>query len=143
MTEFRRDFKALVGQKLGPCEDRIDADRVHRFRLAVGDSGVQEVPPTYLTVFRQLEVELFEVFGISITKVLHTEQEYTLFRPLKPGMEILYETLLANALQKKGKNIGVSFLVFETRFFERTNPVSTDPIALSKTTIVVREVVRE
>jgi hypothetical protein len=130
-------LKKLIGKKLGPLEVEVDAERVRRFALSVQDTGKQEVPPTFLTLFRDLEFQFFNELGFPLSKVLHGDQEYAFDAPLKVGLRLKYETVLANLLEKKGKNYKLIFLVLETTFY--TAGAESKRLALSKTTVVVRE----
>ena len=113
----------------------MDPKRVKSFALAVGASEAKEVPPTYLTIFRDLEFKLFDQLGFSLSNVLHAEQDYVYFMPLSLGQKFTYETTLANVLEKKGATYTLTFLVIETTFDSQ----NAERLALSKTTVVIRE----
>jgi hydroxyacyl-ACP dehydratase HTD2-like protein with hotdog domain len=131
--------KTFIGLKSGPEEERIDPERVKEFARVFDSKNLQEVPPTYLTLFRKLEFELFDRIGFSLSKVLHAEQDYQYEKPLKAGMQISYETTLANVLEKRGSKVSLTFLVLESVFHEKTANGLGDRLATAKTTVVVRE----
>ena len=119
-------------------EEEISSERIRSFREAVGlDPNADEVPPTYVTRFRQGEFELLARLGVPLQNILHAEQDYQYFERLKPGMKILYETTLANSFEKKGREGSLRFLVTETRV---RWPGGTDPapLVICKTTIVAK-----
>ena len=136
MISSRPSPKEKIGQELGPQVARIEADRLRDFNLSIGSTG-SGVPPTYLTVFRRLELEWVAKLGFQLSQILHAEQEYRFHESLRVGQEMLYRTTLANALEKKGKALTATFLVFETRFCAQEDP--SREIAFSKTTLVARE----
>ena len=135
----KSSFKSRIGESVGPFSETIREAKVAAFRTSVGDSGVQEVPPTFLTAFRQCEFDLFTKLGIQLSKVLHAEQEYSFERPLRVGDPITYLTKLANVLEKRGTNSLLVFMVIETHFFSGDGMEDSKKLAFSKTTIVVRE----
>jgi len=119
-------------------EEEITPERLRAFRTAIGlTAGSHEVPPTYLTRFRQGEFELLERLGVPLQNVLHAEQDYQYFAPLRPGMKILYETVLANSFEKKGRAGSLHFLVTETRV-RWAGSADPQPLVVCKTTIVAK-----
>ena len=124
---------------MGPFTEVVDVARVARFQISVEDSNIQDVPPTFLTVFRKPEFDLFQSLGVELKRVLHAEQEYRFERPLKIGEELTYQCRLANVLEKKGAQSFLSFLVIETEFFSGHEAGTQARVAFSKTTVVVRE----
>lgn len=114
----------------------MDQERVQYFSQVVGSTYPEEVPPTFITICRDGEFELFDHFGISLTKVLHGEQDYSYFKPISVGMELNFQTTLSNAHEKRGRTSLMQFLTFET---EITEQPSNTLVAKSKTTIIIRE----
>ena len=124
---------------MGPYEEVVTADRVRAFSGAVANPGDRGVPPTFLTVFRQLEFALFDRMGVPLSKVLHAEQEYSYNRPIEVGMKVRYQTRVANILEKRGSVGMLAFMVLETSFEDAEGPQGQTPLAFSKTTIVVKD----
>ena len=128
-----------MGETVGPILAQIDLEKVRAFRESVGDSGVQDIPPTFLTAYRECEFTLLRKVGIPLSKVLHAEQEYSFSKPLQVGEKIAYLTRVANVLEKRGSNSLLIFLVIETDFYSGEKIDNAFKLAFSKTTIVVRE----
>lgn len=137
--EQNAPLKSWIGIALGPTEAEITSESVSAFSSAIAAPLESGVPATYLTCFRELESKFLHQLQIPLEKVLHAEQEYTYDEPLEVGMQIRYQTRLANVLEKRGSAGSLAFMVFETEFENAKNPSSAKKrIALSKTTIVVR-----
>ena len=130
------DFKSWVGKKAGPYAFEFEASRVTSFAKSIGYSLSEpptEVPPTFLTVCREAESELFTEMGIDLAQVLHGEQTYSFKRSICVGEILAYTTQLIHCLEKR-KNVMI-LLIFETEF---RGMIDRDPIASATTTIIYR-----
>ncbi len=125
--------KQLMNQIIGPFQEEVTEKMLKAFCSAVGAEYTGEAPPTYMTRYRQGEFELLQKNGVPLTSILHGEQEYEYFAPIKPGMKVEYETKITKSHEKKGSSGSMHFLVFETSVKE-----SGKALGLAKTTIVVR-----
>lgn len=131
-------LKSKIGKRVGPYRDTITQDRMSAFCQAIGVPIASSAPPTFLTVFRRGEFDLFEELGIALPKVLHAEQEYQYDAPLLAGDRIRFETTVTQALEKNGSSGHMQFITFETRFHSERQ--SSDVyIGQSKTTVVIRD----
>jgi hypothetical protein len=131
------DLKDLLNTSSGPFEETITAERVSKFCHAVGASRTDEVPPTFLTLFRRAEFELFDKLGIPLQQVLHTEQSYELREPMRAGDRLVYTTRLARALEKRGGAASLKFLTFETAFAAERGE-SRHELGTATTQVVIR-----
>jgi hypothetical protein len=133
------NLKDQVGRKVGPYEESADPERIDRFRRAVGAAPGSAAPPTFLTICRKGEFALFEKFGFKLSNVLHAEQLYAYGEPILAGDRLVYETWLANALEKSGSSGKMRFLTFETEVMVfRKGAPGFLRAGGARTTIVVR-----
>jgi hypothetical protein len=126
-------LKRFEGAKSSEVSEKITKERIALFCEAVGMKTSLVAPPTFMTVFRKGEFELFDHLGLPFSSVLHSEQQFTYESDLRAGDEILFQTELTSVLEKKGR---MSFLHFETSV--RVTAPSPRSIGKSKTTIIVR-----
>ena len=145
--EIKKDFKPFIGQKSDTYEERVDSDRIKRFCAAIGrpvllgSDKVLEAPPTYLTLFRRGEFELFEKLGLELRQILHAEQEYFYQGKLLANDEVRFETQIVTAHSKKSADAAkpsLHFLTLETTIEATREGTKVGQVATSKTTIVVR-----
>ncbi|MGK5086994.1 MaoC family dehydratase N-terminal domain-containing protein [Bdellovibrionota bacterium FG-2] len=135
------EWKQKVGLKKGPFEEPLTQERVQDFWGALGvvDRGrARGVPPTFLTVCRQGEFELFQEFGVPLSSLLHAGQEYRYFGEIEVGDVLIFETTLKEVLEKKGKSGLMRFLVFETAVQARKSGGGVVRVALSNTNVVIK-----
>jgi hypothetical protein len=130
-------LKNEVGKEVGPYYDEVTAERIVNFCRAIGSSNDHEAPPTFLTIFRKGEFELFQKLGFDLSQVLHTEQEYEYESSILAGDRVEFVTSLTHVLEKKGSRSFMQFLTFETEFRVERNSLRIR-LGKSKTTIVIR-----
>jgi len=129
-------LKPHVGKKTGPYKEKLSDQRVAEFAKSVGAAS-GTVPPTLLTICRKGEFDLFQELKIPLSRVLHGEQEYSYETEIQPTDTLVYETTLAQAMEKQGSKTSMQIVILETRVqVERAGKLA--PAALSKTTIVLR-----
>jgi hypothetical protein len=133
------DVKAREHSKSSVRTEVMTAERIRAFCAAVSAECPNTnsdciAPPTFLTCFRQGELELFERIGLKLQNVLHGEQHYEYESDIHAGDEITFQTELSNVLDKKGSSGRLCFLTFETVVTSGDRKVGK-----AKTTIVVRE----
>ncbi len=103
-----------LGAKAGPYRESVPPSRIEAFYRSVGVTPRLEAPPTFMTVFRKGEFELFERLGIPLARVLHGEQEYEYEEPIRGGDTVTYECELVKALEKRGSKGQMLFMTFDT-----------------------------
>lgn len=118
-----------VGASAGPFRDQITSEKVRMFCQSLGMPERNTLPPTYLTVFRKGEFELFQKLGIPLSQILHTDQTYEFLVPIQIGDEVEFKTEVTQVLEKAK----MQFLSFETEF-----KVENRAVAKAISTIVVR-----
>lgn len=130
-------LKSELGRKVGPYQDEVTANRILAFCQAIGIKNCEVAPPTFLTVFRKGEFELFQLLGIELSRILHAEQEYQYENAIRPGDKVQFETAVTQILEKQGSSYKMQFLTFETEFHSERGPQKFR-VGKSKTTIVVK-----
>ena len=129
--------KKYEGKFSSVFSEKITEERIRLFCQAVGTEPSLTAPPTFLTVFRAGEFELFDQMGLNLANVLHGEQQYVYESEIHAGDEVSFQAKLTSVLEKKGGTGRMSFLSFETLVEVKTpNPRK---VAKSKTTVIVRE----
>lgn len=136
----------MIGYQAGPYYYELTEDQFQKFAKATsGDQTSSGSPvlsiqnfPTFLTSFRQGEFELFEKIGLSLTEVLHAEQEYEYLADVAPGMKLAVTTEVEKEFSKEGKQGALKFFVFKTSF-EDANAQTEESALMARgwTTIVV------
>ncbi len=123
----------------------IERGKVREFALAIDDPNPayiaddnRAVPPTFPTVLAfwgpmTLEMALKEI-GVEIFNVLHSEQEYEYFSPLKVGDSITVETRITDIYTREGRSSKMEFVEFLTDY---TNQAG-EPVLKERALIIVR-----
>lgn len=116
---------------------RVTQERIDSFCAAVGAKDTRIAPPTFMTICRESEFELFEKLEIPLSSILHAEQLYTYGEPIRAGAELEYQTELSTVLEKSGGSGKMAFLTFDTRVLIKTQ--ANAEAGTSRTTVVVRQ----
>jgi len=66
---------------------------------------------------------LLRDLGVDISRVLHGEQEFEIFRQLIPGETYLCRTKVVDLYEKTGKSGPMAFVVRETAITDRTDEI--------------------
>ena len=129
-----------IGERTGVLREKITAEKIAAFRRSVNaTSGPADVaPPTFMTVLRSGEFELFKKFEIPLSSLLHAEQTYTYVEPIRAGDELEFQTKLSQALSKNGPKGAMHFLTFETDVVA-VRADGKKPVGTCRSVIVVRE----
>lgn len=130
-------LKELLGKRSSLYREEITSSRISNFCKAIGAVESDVAPPTFMTVFRGGEFELFKVLNVELANILHAEQEYQYETPIHAGSTIRFETVLTQALEKQGSSVHLQFLTFETDFHTEDGS-ELRCIGKSKTMIVIR-----
>lgn len=135
-----KSLKSQVGVSAGPYREEITLERVQAFCKAIGVEVSSVAPPTFFTLFRKGEFDLFQKMGLELSKVLHAEQEYQYLHDIHAGDTVSFETTVNHVLEKQSSTASLHFVTFETRFqVKRASEKEEFLAGTGKTTIVVRE----
>lgn len=133
------NLKEREGEKSATYREEVTESWLERFRMAVGARDRDSAPPTFLTVCRKGEFELFDGLGLVLSNVLHGEQEYVYLAPVTAGDTLNYESRLAQVLEKRGSRSSLQILTFETEVRVQAKGEGQEiPCATCKTTIIIR-----
>jgi hypothetical protein len=132
-------LKTFIGTRSDSYREEVTSDRIQAFCKAIGIEDRSVAPPTFLTVFRKGEFELFQILGIELSKVLHAEQEYQYEHPIRGGDFVHFQTVVSQILEKNGSTTRMQFFTFETEILVEKGSDTQQRAGKSKTTIVIRE----
>lgn len=143
--------KALVGKEFPPFVVTVERGRIKDFARAIGDHnafylddrvgqasqwGDIIAPPTFMTTFRA-EGEtgaLLRELGTDISRVLHGEQEFEMFRPIRPGETFVCRSRITDIYEKTGRSGPMAFVARETAVTDRAGEI----VAAIRHTTVIR-----
>ncbi|HXH84053.1 MAG TPA: MaoC family dehydratase N-terminal domain-containing protein [Candidatus Tectomicrobia bacterium] len=133
--------RAIVGKEYPPFAVTVERGRIKEFARAIGDLnpfylddevgaasefGDIIAPPTFPVTFRSDRVDsaaLLRDLGVDISRVLHGEQEFEQFRPIRPGETFLCRTRVVEIAEKSGRSGPMAFVTRETAVTDRTNEI--------------------
>lgn len=129
-------LKEKVGLESQVFTDAIEAEKLAAYAAVTHWKFEGQVPPNFLTSYREAERELSARLGIPIEKVLHAEQEYEILGPLAAGDRLDYSARFDSCIEKKGSRVNLKFMAFVTEFRKKGSPSC---VAKSRMLIVVRD----
>lgn len=144
--------KGVVGREFPPYVVTVERGKIKEFARAIGDPnpfylddrlgaasewGDIIAPPTFATTFRDAAtdtVAFLRELGTDISRILHGEQEFEIFRQLRPGESYVCRARVVDVYEKTGKSGPMAFLVLETTIADRTNEL----VARARQVTVIR-----
>lgn len=144
--------KAVLGKEYPPYAVTVERGKIKEFARAIGDLnafylddraaaasvwGDLIAPPTFAVTFRDEAADtaaFLRDLGTDISRILHGEQEFELFRPLQPGQTYLCRPKIVDLYEKTGRSGPMAFVVRETTVTDRANEI----VATMRSTTVVR-----
>ena len=133
--------KSLIGKEYPPYAMTVERGKIKEFARALGDanslylddrvgaaSGWGDIiaPPTFSVTFRDETADtaaFLRELGTDISRVLHGEQEFELFRPLQPGRTYLCRAKVVDIYEKTGRSGPMAFVVRETSIADGSNEI--------------------
>ena len=133
--------KSVIGKEYPPFAVTLERGKIKEFARALGDAnpfylddrvgqasplGDVIAPPTFAVTFRDETGDsgaLLRDLGVDISRVLHGEQEFEIFRQLQPGQTYLCRSRVLDIYEKTGKSGPMAFVVRETAITDRANEV--------------------
>jgi acyl dehydratase len=143
---------SIKGKEYAPWVVHVERGRIKEFARAIGDLnpfylddevgraspfGDIIAPPTFPITFRDEAADsaaLLRDLGVDISRLLHGEQEFELFRPVTPGETLLCRTRVVDVYEKPGRTGPLGFVVREITAIDRSN----DVVATMRQVTVVR-----
>jgi acyl dehydratase len=126
----------VVGKTYPPYAVTVERGRIKDFARAIGDLnpfylddevgrasewGDIIAPPTFPISFRDESGDLLRDIGTDVSRLLHGEQEFEIFRPLRPGETYLCRSTIVDQYEKTGKTGPMGFVVRETAITDKDN----------------------
>jgi hypothetical protein len=96
----------VIRMDFGP----ITSDHIREFAEATRSTQFQNTPLTFPTIFRTTEFRWLDRLRIDMHQLLHTEQEYEYFVPLREGDEPVIATRISDYRERRG----LLFVTLET-----------------------------
>lgn len=144
--------RSVIGRVYGPQVFEVDRSKIRELALSLGDTrpeyvseeaaretpwGGMVAPPTFITLtnFWVPPDTLYPDLGIDYRYLLHGEQEYEYFMPIRPGMRLKVSRSCVKIYSKPGKTGVMEFAVIE---HDLRDAVTNGPVALGRGTLVLR-----
>ncbi len=131
-------LKNYIGRSSAQYRDQVTEGQIGAFCKTLGIDDFSVAPPTFLTLFRKGEFELFQQLGLELSRVLHTEQEYIYENRIMAGDSIYFETTVLQVLEKARATSFTQFITFETHFDVERDAKKVS-VGKSRTSILIRE----
>ena len=144
--------KDVKGKEYPPFVVTVERGKIKELARAIGDLspfylddavgrasewGDIVAPPTFAITFRDDNADTGTVLkdlGVDISRILHGEQEFELFRPIRSGETFVCRSKVLDVYEKTGRSGPMGFVVRETSVTDNTNEV----VALVRHITVVR-----
>ena len=132
--------KAVIGKESPPFVVTVERGKIKEFARAIGDDnplylddrvgeasewGDIIAPPTFMTTFRDGADSgaFLRELGTDISRILHGEQEFELFRPIRPGETFVCRSKVLDVYEKTGRSGPMGFVLRETSVTDATNEI--------------------
>ena len=133
--------KGVLGKEFPPFTVTVERGKIKEFARAIDDTNPMYLddrvgaasewgdiiaPPTFTITFRDDGVDsagFLRELGTDISRLLHGEQEFEIFRPLRPGETFLCRAKVVDVYEKTGKSGPMGFVVRETTLTDQTNEI--------------------
>jgi acyl dehydratase len=134
---------AVKGKEYPPFAVTVERGKIKEFARAIGDrspfylddavgraSEWRDIiaPPTFPVTFRHEAASseaLLSDLGVDISRVLHGEQEFEHFKPIRPGETYLVRTRVTDIYEKTGKSGPMAFVARESTVTDGDNDIVT------------------
>jgi len=83
-------------------------------------------PPTFMTTFRDESGSgaFLKELGVDISRILHGEQEFEHFKPIRPGETYLCRSRVTDIYEKAGRSGAMAFVVREMTVTDGDNDIA-------------------
>lgn len=141
--------KSAIGKSTPTYTMEVEKGHIRRFAQALGDDnplyhdeeyakksrhGGIIAPPTFPTVFGFEGERVLEGLAINYARLLHGEQEYEYFRPLRAGDTISFSTKIVDVTEKQGKSGIMDIITTEMTGLDR----ESEKVFVGRSTVVIR-----
>jgi acyl dehydratase len=132
---------SIKGKEYAPYVVHVERGKIKEFARAIGDLspfylddevgraspwGDVIAPPTFAITFKDEKADtasLLKDLGTDISRILHGEQEFEHFKPIRPGDTLLCRGRISDIYEKSGKSGPMAFVVRETTITDSDNDV--------------------
>lgn len=136
--------RTFLGFALPELAVTITPERLARFAEAIGETdpafGRELAPPTFLKVVEGeggSSRKILETLQVDLRRILHAEQQFEYFVPIRAGDTITVRRKVADLYEKKGGEM--EFIVIESTFTNAAGKLA----ARSRQIVLVRNPKRE
>jgi acyl dehydratase len=132
---------SIKGKEYAPYVVHVERGKIKEFARAIGDLspfylddevgraspwGDIIAPPTFAITFRDERADtasLLKDLGTDISRILHGEQEFEHYKPIRPGDTLLCRGRISDIYEKSGKSGPMAFVVRETTITDTDHDV--------------------
>ncbi|RJP26915.1 MAG: MaoC family dehydratase [Candidatus Abyssobacteria bacterium SURF_5] len=141
--------KSAIGKTTRTHSLEVEKGHIRRFAEAIGDEnplyrdeeyarrsryGGIIAPPTFPTVFGFEGEKVMEGLQFDCARLLHGEQEYEYYQPIRPGDTMSYSTKIVNVDEKQGKSGPMDIVTTEMTGCNQKN----ERVFVARSTVVIR-----
>ena len=130
---------SVKGKEYPPYTVTVERGRIKDFARAIGDlnpfyldddvAAASEfggiiAPPTFPITFRDEKADtgtMLQDLGVDISRILHGEQEFEQYRPIRAGETFVCRPKITDIYEKSGKSGPMAFVVRETYVTDPSN----------------------
>jgi acyl dehydratase len=132
---------SIKGKEYAPYVVHVERGKIKEFARAIGDLspfylddevgraspwGDIIAPPTFAITLKDEKADtgsMLKDLGTDISRILHGEQEFEHFKPIRPGDTLLCRGRISDVYEKSGKSGPMAFVVRETTITDADNDV--------------------
>jgi acyl dehydratase len=133
--------KDVKGKEYPPFTVTVERGKIKEFARAIGDLspfylddavgrasewGDIVAPPTFAITFRDDNADTGTVLkdlGVDISRILHGEQEFESYKPIRPGETYLCRSRITDIYEKTGRSGAMAFVVREMTVTDPDNEI--------------------
>jgi acyl dehydratase len=133
--------KDVKGKEYPPFVVTVERGKIKVFARAIGDLspfylddavgrasewGDIVAPPTFAITFRDDNADTGTVLkdlGVDISRILHGEQEFESYKPIRPGETYLCRSRITDIYEKTGRSGAMAFVVREMTVTDPDNEI--------------------
>ena len=131
----------VKGKEYAPFVVTVERGKIKEFARAIGDlspfyldDGVGRAsewgdiiaPPTFPITFRDENADtgaMLRDLGVDISRILHGEQEFEHFKPIRPGETYLCQSRITDIYEKTGRSGAMAFVAREMSVVDRESEI--------------------
>lgn len=131
----------VKGKEYTPFTVTVERGKIKEFARAIGDLspfylddavgrasewGDIIAPPTFPTTFRDETADtgsMLRDLGVDIGRILHGEQEFEHYKPIRPGETYLCRSRVTDIYEKTGRSGAMAFVVREMAVTDGDNEI--------------------